>query len=237
MPWDVSSEDLKQSFEPANLLPLDQVQSQAARELLAIVPSSSRARAPANQEFSDIYIDSPEDRSRPTVESAMPLYLSEELSPRFSRAKQTRGWNERRLREQAERVEIGRVAVEEWEAGGRDRALNELLADDSTGLEGVKIRSRTRQEVRDAAMAEYDEELAKRHKMVQHARKMGLKWDRHVEGWEAMPEPSVMPGGQQDKAATKRDRKDRRADRLEQKLEDLKLEEGRNMVLPPDLRQ
>lgn len=237
MPWDVSSADLKQSFEPANLLPLDQVQSQAARDLLAIVPSSSRARAPANQEFSDIYIDSPEDRSRPTVESAMPLYLSEELSPRFSRAKQTRGWNERRLREQAERVEIGRVAVEEWEAGGRDRALKELLADDSTGLEGVKIRSRTRQEVRDAAMAEYDEELAKRHKMVQQARKMGLKWDRHVEGWEAMPEPSVIPGGQQDKAANKRDRKDRRAVRLEKKLEDLKLEEGRNMVLPPDLRQ
>jgi len=128
------------------------------------------------------------------------------------------------------------VAVEEWEAGGRDKALSELLADDSTGLEGVKIRSRTRQEVRDAAMAEYDEELVSRQKKVQHARKMGLKWDRHVEGWEAMPETSIMPGGQQDKAATKRDRKDRRADRLEKKLGDLKLEEARNMVLPPDLR-
>ena len=166
----------------------------------------------------------------------MPLYLSEELSPRFSRAKQTRGWNERRLREQAERVEIGRVAVEEWEAGGRDKALNELVADASTGLEGVKIRSRTRQEVRDAAMAEYDEELVVRRKKVQHARKMGLKWDTHIESWEAMPEPSIIPGGQQDKAANKRDRKDRRAERLEQKLEDLKLEDARNMVLPPDLR-
>jgi large subunit ribosomal protein L24 len=166
----------------------------------------------------------------------MPLYLSEELSPRFSRAKQTRGWNERRLREQAERVEIGRVAVEEWEAGGRDKALNELVADASTGLEGVKIRSRTRQEVRDAAMAEFDEELVARRKKVQNARKMGLKWDTHIESWQAMSEPNVMPGGQQDKAANKRDRRDRRAERLEQKLEDLKLEDARNMVLPPDLR-
>jgi large subunit ribosomal protein L24 len=166
----------------------------------------------------------------------MPLYLSEELSPRFSRAKQTRGWNERRLAEQAERVEIGRLAVEAWEAGGRDRALKELVADDSTGLEGVSIRSRTRQEVRDAAMAEYDEELSKKQRMLQHARKMGLKWERQIEQWETLPEPTVIPGGQQDKAAIKRDRKDRRAERLEQKLEDLKLEEGRNMVLPADLR-
>jgi large subunit ribosomal protein L24 len=167
----------------------------------------------------------------------MPLYLSEELSPRFSRAKQTRGWNERRLQEQAERVEIGRLAVEEWEAGGRDKALKDLVSDGNVGLEGVSIRSRTRQEVRDAAMAEYDEEVAEKKKAIQHARKMGLKWDRHVEEWVALPEPTVMEGGQQHKAAVKRERKERRADRLEQKLEELRLEEGRNMVLPPDLRQ
>jgi large subunit ribosomal protein L24 len=233
----VSSDDLKQQGELANLLPLDQVRSSAAEDLLAITPSSSRAPPPSDQSFSDTYIDSLDDRRHPTVESAMPLYLSEELSPRFSRAKQTRGWNERRLQEQAERVEIGRLAVEEWEAGGRDKALQDLVSDGSAGLEGVSIRSRTRQEVRDAAMAEYDEELLQKKKSIQHARKMGLKWDRHVEEWEAMPEPIVMEGGQQHKAATKRERKVRRADRLEKKLEDLKLEEGRNMVLPQDLRQ
>jgi hypothetical protein len=85
-------------------------------------------------------------------------------------------------------------------------------------------------------MAEYDESLASRKRMVQHARKMGLKWDRQIEDWEEMPEPAVMPGGQLDKASIKKDRKVRRAQRLDQKLADLKLEDERNMVIPPGLR-
>lgn len=218
------------------MLPLDQAQSPAAEDLIAMTPSSSRAPPPSDQTFSDTYIDSIDDRTHPTVEAAMPLYLSEELSPRFSRAKQTRGWNERRLREAEERAEIGRLAVEEWEAQGRDQGLREMLGKVSGGLEGVTIRSRTRQEVRDAAMAEYDESLASKQRMIQHARKMGLKWDRQIEDWEDLPEPSVIPGGQLHKAAIKRDRKDRRAQRLEQKLEELKLEDGRNMVLPSAVR-
>ena len=220
-----------------NLLPLDQAQSPAAEELMALAPPNTRAPPPTNQTFSDTYIDSVDDRTHPTVEAAMPLYLSEELSPRFSRAKQTRGWNERRLREAEERFEIGRMAVEEWEARGRDQGLKDLIAKGGAGgLEGVTIRSRTRQEVRDAAMAEYDESLASRKRMVQHARKMGLKWDRQIEDWEEMPEPDVMPGGQMDKAEVKKDRKVRRAQRLDQKLADLKLEDERNMVVPPALR-
>lgn len=229
-------DDLKLQAEAANFLPLDQAQSPAAEDLISITPSSSRAPPPSDQSFSDTYIDSVEDRTHPTVEAAMPLYLSEELSPRFSRAKQTRGWNERRLREAEERAEIGQLAVEEWEAQGRDTGLKEVLAKGTNGLEGVTIRSRTRQEVRDAAMAEYDESLASKRRMVQHARKMGLKWDRHIDDWEDFPEPAVMPGGQLDKASIKRDRKVRRAQRLEQKLSELKLGDERNQVVPPALR-
>lgn len=237
--WDVSADDVKLQAEAAKFLPPDQAQSPSSENLISMTPTSSRAPPPSDQSFSDTYIDSVDDRTHPYVEAAMPLYLSEELSPRFSRAKQTRGWNLRRLEEAEERAEIGRLAVEEWEAQGRDQGLKDMLAKGGPaagGLEGVTIRSRTRQEVRDAAMAEYDESLSSKQRMVQHARKMGLKWDRHIESWEEMPEPMVMPGGQLDKASIKRDRKVRRAQRLENKLADMKLDEGRNMVVPPGLR-
>lgn len=158
----------------------------------------------------------------------MPLYLSEELSPRFSRAKKTRGWNERRLAEAEERERIGREAVNAWEAGGRDTALASVLPE--AGLEGVTIRSRTRKEVREAAVAAYDAELAGKKVEVREARRGEKIYDYKVGKWRNIP------GGKTAKADLKRKRKVARAKRLEVRLSNLKLEEGRNMVVPADAR-
>jgi large subunit ribosomal protein L24 len=187
----------------------------------------------------------PTNRVIPELDAIMPLYLSEELSPRFSRAKATSGFNERRQVEAEAREEVGRVAVEDWEAGGRDKGLERVLESDEVGLEGVSVRGRTRKEVRQAAIEAFDEQLERVRKEVKAARREGKVYDWSAEGGvnsaKATGEVVAvgdgwLQGEKGRKVEVSRARKERKERRTLAKLENLRLEEGRNMVVPKDVR-
>lgn len=159
----------------------------------------------------------------------MPLFLSEELSPRFSRAKKTAGFNARREALAIEREEAARIAVEEWEAGGRDAALTEILGrEGAESLEGVHIRGRTRAEVRDAALANWDAEQERTRRGVKEARRLGKTWDTELGEW--------VDGEQGIQREKKKERKERKEGKMLKRMEGLRLEQGRNTVVPPSLR-
>lgn len=193
-----------------------------------MVPTSLRAPPPANQVWSDEYVFNLEGRGHESVQSMMPLYLSEELSPRFSRAKQTRGWNERRALERALRAGVQHEALAEWEAGGRDAGLGEVLGLDIAGLEGVPIRARTRKEIRDAVAAEFDDEVAAARAGTARARAAGQLWDAQAGEWAEGPQGTNLE--------RKRSRKDRKARKIIERLERLSLQDAPNQVVPKDLR-
>ncbi len=156
----------------------------------------------------------------------MPLFLSEELGPRFSRAKRTQAWNDRRTALQRERTTAVRQAVKDWEAGGRDSDLAVALA--AANLEGLSIRGRTRAEVREMAAAQFDEAQDMARRAPRDAARMEMAWDS---------EQGVWVSGEKIAAAQKK-----RAGKLAKqvwkakKMEELKLKPGRNMVVPPEAR-
>lgn len=166
-----------------------------------------------------------------TIDALMPLHLSEELSPRFSRAKRTAGFNARRA-ERAEAVSAhASASVAAWEASGRDAAL---LSDPAVqaALGGVELegsmRSRTRQEVRDAARAEALELDRRVAHGVKEAVKAGMKFNTETQVWEMADKA--------DRTARKQRRKVLKADKVLRRMEGLKLGEGRNAVVPDSVR-
>jgi hypothetical protein len=158
----------------------------------------------------------------------MPLYLGEELSPRFARAKKMKGWKARREMEAIARDEEIHAAVDAWEAGGRDAGLEEILATNAVNLEGATIRPRTRKEIRDAAGAEFDQLLAATKGESARAVAAGERWDysnhRLVHGDKGL------------QAIRKRVRKARKARKITERLENLTLSEEKNQVIPEGLR-
>ncbi|KAK4689099.1 hypothetical protein P7C73_g1008, partial [Tremellales sp. Uapishka_1] len=219
------------TFQPASPEPFgSNTASYLFRPARAPLPS-----APAEIEeyfkLSNTYIKSPSDRSDPELDSLMPLYLSEELSPRFSRAKATEGWNVRRSQEKQEREAFASDAVSKWEASGRDTGLKEVLELDQIGLEGVSVRGRTRKEVREAALAEFDADVVSKKKEVREARKEGRVYD-----WEGETGATWLEGEKGVKKEISKARRDRKERRMLQKLAGLKLHEGKNTFVPPELR-
>lgn len=193
-----------------------------------LLPRSMRAKPPSDQDYSDEYIFRPSARTNPVMQAAMPLYLGEELSPRFSRAKQTAGYNERRRVEAAQRVEFARQAVDKWEAGGRDAGLDEVLSTDLVNLHGLTLRHRTRKEVREAALAEADAQLAETKAFVAHAHAMEMSSDGHG---------GFIEGKKVKRIERKIRRKARKAEKIEERLEKLTLKEEKNQFVPYELRQ
>ncbi len=110
----------------------------------------------------------------------MPLYLTEELSPRFSRAKQTTGWNLRRQLEIAHKKNEIREKVETWDAEGRDINLSDVLESDEVGLEGLTLRPRTFKEVKEATGMEVEDNLERLAGQVRIARRFGKVWDQEL---------------------------------------------------------
>ena len=177
----------------------------------------------------DVYINNPNQRNEvPLLDLAMPLYLREELSPRFSRAKRQQGWNERRVTAVLEREAAGREAVHAWEASGRDQGLKEILASEEVGLEGVQLRGRTRKEIREAALAVWDETTEAKKKDVARAIAAGQSWDYETGQW--------VEGEKGRKLARKQAQKSKREEKLRKKMANLKLVERRNMVVPDAVR-
>jgi large subunit ribosomal protein L24 len=179
-----------------------------------LIPASSGARPPSNQTWSNEYLTRDPSASNPSIDTVMPLYLSEELSPRFSRAKRTKGWNDRRQVLLRERDEAARAAVEAW-----------------VGLEGVTVRGRTRKEVREAALAEFDEASQGVRAEVRDARAKGRVWQEGSDG-----EGYWVEGPKGERLARKQGRKQLRKEKLETRLENLELEPERNVVVPPSAR-
>lgn len=229
IPWPVTEPN-----EIPDPLPVDTVErassaatlnlQDASRIPRPLIPTSLRGPAPGpqDQDWADEYVFAPESRSSPELEAALPLYLQEELSPRYSRAKTTKGWRLRREAEAAAREEYVQRAVDEWEAQGRDEGLAELLTLDAVRLEGVSIRPRTRAEIREAAGREFDTQLEHTKKLTRRAAAAGM---RFLDGqW--------VPGAKGEEIARKRSRKERKLRKIEERLSKLQLEEKPNQVIP-----
>ena len=196
----------------------------------------------ADQRISDAYL-SPSSSSTSgiptsTIDSLMPLHLSEELSPRFSRAKRTAGFNARRTERAAAVDAHARASVAGWEAGGRDAALlsdpavqSALTGDAGQGLGedlANTVRGRTRDEVRQAARQEALEMDKRVAAGVADAVKRGLKYDVQQQAW-------VM-GGKAARTDRKQRRKGLKEDKVVRRMRGLKLEQGRNAVVPDGVK-
>lgn len=229
IPWPIT-----QPKEKADPMPVDTLERASAASTLnlqdasriprPLIPVSLRGPAPGpqDQDWADEYVFAPESRTSPELEAALPLYLQEELSPRYSRAKQIKGWNQRRAAEAEAREAYVAAAVDEWEAGGRDRGLEELLTLDAVRLEGITLRPRTRQEIRDAAGREFDTQLAHTRKLTRRAAAAGM---RFVEGqW--------VPGAKGEEIQRKKSRKERKLRKIEERLNRIKLEDAPNQAIP-----
>lgn len=227
---DVSATSLDTNQPSSSTLKLPETSSLMSTTLLGeLMPTSLHEpirNTPEAREWLDAHAASPET---PETDSTMPLFLSEELSPRFSRAKKTAGFNARRELLAKEREEVGRAAVREWEAGGRDRSLAEVLGGEGAeALEGVKLRGRTRAEVREAAQVLFDQEQARLKRGVRDAKKMEMRWSKEEGDW--------VNGEKGENVIRKRERRSLKAKKVEKRMGNLTLEPGRNMVVPANLR-
>ncbi|KAL7421427.1 hypothetical protein Q5752_004313 [Cryptotrichosporon argae] len=209
----------------------------------AFIPASPlRAPPPADQGFSDTYINARgTDRHHSLLNAFLPLYLSEELSPRFSRAKKTAAGTARRATEARTRVDAVRDALDDWEAGGRDAGLKSVLELDPVGLEGVSVRARTRAEVREGAGAQFDAAVQESRDAARLARLEGRRWVQpaaHIDaaGETSWPQGYWVDGPEALRAARKRGRKERKERKIEERMRGLRLNDERNTVVPADLR-
>ncbi|BEI81380.1 hypothetical protein CcaverHIS002_0205400 [Cutaneotrichosporon cavernicola] len=192
-----------------------------------LVPNSLRAPAPSDQTWANKYIFQPNARAQGALQAAMPLYLSEELSPRFSRAKKQSGWTARRTAEAEARAVAVKAAVDAWVASGKDKGLSELLSNDLINLAGVQIRPRTENEVGEVAGRAFDEEIRLARREVKH----------HAAAGRVFKDGQWVAGDKGIKLEAKRARKERKARKTLERLQSLTLEDAKNQVVPPDVRK
>ncbi|KAK8845297.1 hypothetical protein IAR55_006010 [Kwoniella newhampshirensis] len=217
-----------------NSLVLPNVESLISTDAADLFPQNINAPPPSNQDYPDAYLETlvkPEKFQRNEInyiDMLMPLYLSEELSPRFAKTKTYKAYRARREAEEIDREKAGNAAVAAWEAGGRDKGLKEAMELEAVGLEGVFLRPRTREEVREAAIIDFDVNNEAVRKEVNTAVREGKLWDYELSQW--------IDGPKAQKIERKRSRKERKARKISEKLQNLRLEEGKNMVVPPALR-
>ncbi|KAJ9125565.1 hypothetical protein QFC22_000527 [Naganishia vaughanmartiniae] len=169
------------------VLPITKIWEQPAQLPL---PASSRASSTAlPRQTSDQYIEqSAVSDVQPNVDALMPLYLTEELSPRFSRAKATKGFNLRRQAEALEKTAHATGQVRQWREGGGDTGLEGALA--AVGLDRVSIRARTSKEVREAAEQEYAAAQHERSRIARMAKRVGGKFDVDNDAWKVQISPA-----------------------------------------------
>ncbi|WWC85635.1 uncharacterized protein L201_000501 [Kwoniella dendrophila CBS 6074] len=189
----------------------------------ALVPQHINAPSPKDELFADAYINHMnETRKLNTQESdfvdlLMPLYLSEELSPRFAKNKTYKAYKARREFEENEREKIGKLAIKEWELNGKDKNLKDILNLDEIGLEGVFIKPRSRKEVKDSAIIQFDLENEQIRKQVNLNVREGKIYDTQSGQW--------INGPKADNIERKRSRKARKERKALERLANLKIEE------------
>ncbi len=163
-------------------------------------------------EAPETYADIRSKAMDPVIDSLMPLYLGEELSPRFSRAKATAGWNLRKDEGDRERKAHVAKAVAEWRSNGKDRGLEKAM--EQVGLDGVKLRRRTLNEVEESAAKEYDAARFERGRIMRLARAHGGSWDLSDGRWKVELTASEI---------RRKDKKIRRREAREEKLRTMPL--------------
>ena len=196
-------------------------------KILPLLPFTLRSPPPIDQEISDIYINTPDSRSEPMVDVLMPLFLSEELAPRFAKHKISDAWKHRQDLLKSSRIRVGDNSVRTWELGGRDAGLRDVMDSDEAGLEGVPFLARSVEEVREAAMAEVDEEVERERRFVKSQKLSGMVWDTE--------QNRFVSGDKAKQRLRKSLKKQKKVVKLEKRLSNLRLKPGKNMVLPPGL--
>lgn len=162
----------------------------------------------------------------------MPLYLTDELAPRFTRVKMAKAWKQRRLNEAAEERRLVKEVTRSWQDGSQDNGLREVMDMPEVGLHGVYLRPRKGKEVAQVVRLEYREELdnikAKTRKLIY----LGWKWRPEAKdgngGW--IKGPKVL------KREFKIRSKARRAKQREEKLRTFTLKPGKNQYIPEGAR-
>lgn len=198
-----------------NLSPLAPLTS---TPLVDIFPQHINSPPPASQGLADEYLRPHSERNTEEIIAAdtlMPLYLSEELAPRWAKGKMWKAYRARREAAEMEKKMVGKQAVEEWEAQGRDRDLKAVVDLEAVGLEGVFVRGRTRAEVREAAEREYEAANAEVQAEVAHHVREGRLYDSELGLWYNGPKG--------EKREKKRERKERKARKVLEKMERLAL--------------
>ena len=194
-----------------------------------LIPITLREPLPKNQNIADEYlISTPGRPDYELIDNLMPLYLGEELSPRFAKNKIAAVYRARQHQLEQERAAYGSDAVAEWIANGRDEGLREIMESPLTNLSGAPLRKRNAREVREAAYLEFDMMRQDQVKEVSSRLRKGWKWDYGKETWIA--------GTKQVKFQEKMIAKEKKAEKIKRRLEGLKLRPKGNMVVPPHLR-
>lgn len=196
-----------------NLSPLPPLTS---TPLVDIFPQHINSPPPASQGLADEYLRPHSERNTEEIIAAdtlMPLYLSEELAPRWAKSKMWKAYKARREAAELEKRMIGKQAVEEWETQGRDRGLKAVIDLEAVGLEGVFLRGRTRAEVRQAAEGEYEAANAEVQAEVAQHVKEGRLYDPELGLW--------YNGRKAENKERKRERKERKERKVLERMERL----------------
>lgn len=160
-------------------------------------------------------------------DTLMPLYLSEELSPRFAKHKKLAAYNLRIANRRAGEVKFVDRAVAEWKAMGKDRFLREIADSPLANLRGVPIKPRSEKEVREAAKIEYSEDQALQLRIVAKKFRLGYLWDSTKNEWKRGPKA--------ERRIAKKERKYAKAEERKIRLANMTLKPAKNMVVPEEI--
>lgn len=203
-----------------------------------LIPSTPGAGAPKDHSVADAYINnqassSAGDDSRSTsahiIDALMPLYISEELSPRFSDYRRLSQYKMRVAQKEVEKQRYIEDEVTFWKYMGRDRYLRETMDLPEANLRGVPLKPRTKREVEEAAALEWASENKRKTEEVALMFKKGMLWDYEAGEWKKGPKAIHRDA--------KWEAKKSKVDQQAKWLANLKLSPAKNMVVPLEARK
>jgi hypothetical protein len=118
----------------------------------------------------------------------------------------------RREQEQQEREAYVKKVVDDWHARGKDAGLEEAMR--QVGINAIRVRGRTADEVRAMAAVEYEQMVEERSKLARQAKRVGARHDVDKDKWMVPLENSNL---------TRKAKRARRAARREEKLRQMEL--------------
>ena len=219
----------KPTYQPSSIEVLREFD--AAKNLIPTTPS---AAAPKDYQIADEYLKrdwtaggSSQDDA--VIDALMPLYLSEELSPRFSDYRRLSQYKVRVAQKEVEKQRYIEDEVTFWKYMGRDRYLRETMDLPEANLRGVPLKPRSKREVEEAAALEWAAENKRKTEEVAKMFKKGMLWDYEANGWKKGPKAVHR--------AAKWEAKKSKVDQQAKWLANLKLSPAKNMVVPLEARK